>query len=311
MFDNLCEWLGTIFFLTGTLLGGVIYYLFQREKNKNIESALNDSEQDRLLLQNQLFEKSKIENEFDNLSAELTSVRKENQSLANNYQKVHSSLNELKAQASLFDEAKTEKLNLKNRTLRDKIKKLKKKPSVSTTGKNYLSHYQKFLTELDYTIQRAKKDAFRTSKNKRKKISVKAQASAAKKDQKRKKQKAAQKEKLAFYSKKFKAKNPKSTESDFLSEFQHNDSSSRRDLTYLYGITPAIQKILNKENIYSYTDLSKTKISFLRAILAENGKKFAEIDPLNWPIQARIAEKGHWDILNEYKEKMDPYRKSK
>ena len=314
MFDNLYAWLGTILFLTGTLFGGLMYFLFQREKNKNIASAFNESEQERAQLQNQLFEKSKIVNEFDNLSAELTSVKKDNQTLASNYEKVHSSLNALKVQADLFDNAKTEKLNLKNRALKDKIRKLKNKPSVKTTGKDYLSHYQNFLKELDYTIQRAKKDAFRTSKKKKKKSIDKGKltkASSSKKDQKRKKQSAAQKEKLAFYSKKFKTGKTKKAKSKFLSDLQRKDSSSERDLTFLHGITPAIQKVLNKEKIYSFSDLSRTKISSLRAILAKNGNQFSKINPLNWPIQARIAEKGHWDILKEYKEKMDPRRKPK
>jgi predicted flap endonuclease-1-like 5' DNA nuclease len=69
------------------------------------------------------------------------------------------------------------------------------------------------------------------------------------------------------------------------------------DLTKVEGIGKKIQDLLNKNNIYSFKQLSKATITNLKAVLQSGGSKFTMHNPGSWPKQAKLAADGKWDDL--------------
>ncbi len=78
-----------------------------------------------------------------------------------------------------------------------------------------------------------------------------------------------------------------------------NKSTKGDDLTKIEGVGPAIAKLLNGAKIYTFKELSATKISSLQAILTEAGPKFQMHSPGSWPKQASLAAEGRWDDLKK------------
>ena len=76
------------------------------------------------------------------------------------------------------------------------------------------------------------------------------------------------------------------------------------DLTKIEGIGKKIAGLLNKENIVTYKDLSKTTIKKLQLILDEAGSKFNVHDPATWPKQAKLAAAGDWDTLTKLQDEL-------
>jgi WS/DGAT/MGAT family acyltransferase len=59
------------------------------------------------------------------------------------------------------------------------------------------------------------------------------------------------------------------------------------DLTKINGIGPAVATLLYDRGISSFTDLAGLEVGRLQAILREGGARFQNMDPSNWPEQAR------------------------
>ncbi len=76
------------------------------------------------------------------------------------------------------------------------------------------------------------------------------------------------------------------------------------DLTKIEGIGKKIASLLNKENINTYKDLSKTSIKKLQLILDTAGSKFNIHDPGTWPKQAKLAASGDWDSLTKLQDEL-------
>lgn len=74
----------------------------------------------------------------------------------------------------------------------------------------------------------------------------------------------------------------------------------KSDLTKIEGIGPIIQDLLRSNNINSFEDLSKTKVSTLKKILDEN--KLNYHDPTTWPKQSKLAHSGKWEKLLEWQD---------
>jgi len=294
MWDFICDWLPIVAFISGTALGWLINALFERVRRKHLEKLYQNTSNANVALESQLLSKSKLEKDLGRTNSELEKLREEVKILS-------------------IPSAVDPKMHLKNKALRQKIKKLKSKPvvKVKPSDKTSLTEYQAFLGELEKSIKRAKKksaanvptDIVIAKKNSKapkpdKKSTKKVDKNKiAKKSTKKKKGKKKSKGKYDFYKQKFSAK-LSSSPAIILTE-------KERDLTYLYGISESIQDILNENSIFSFNDLSNTKIADLRGYLALAGEEYENIDPLNWPIQARIADKGQWEILDEYKSKME------
>lgn len=75
-----------------------------------------------------------------------------------------------------------------------------------------------------------------------------------------------------------------------LVKVETNQSEIVKDnLKEIKGIGPAIETLLNKNNIYTFSDLGSTSIEKLEEILETNNLRLA--DPKTWPFQAQQAAK--------------------
>ena len=74
------------------------------------------------------------------------------------------------------------------------------------------------------------------------------------------------------------------------------------DLRVIEGIGPKIEQLLNKNGIKSYATLGGMKSKDIKKILEDAGPKFQMHDPSTWPKQAKLAAKGKWENLEDYKE---------
>ncbi len=59
------------------------------------------------------------------------------------------------------------------------------------------------------------------------------------------------------------------------------------DLTKIHGISIDAAKLLNEQGILNFDQLGKSNIQTLRAVLDAAGSPFSNMDPGNWPAQAR------------------------
>lgn len=81
--------------------------------------------------------------------------------------------------------------------------------------------------------------------------------------------------------------------------------SKKDDLTKVEGVGPAIKRLLWKNKIESYKDLSKAPVQELRDILSSAGTMFQMHDPATWAHQAKLASKKKWVELERYQGKLD------
>ena len=86
-------------------------------------------------------------------------------------------------------------------------------------------------------------------------------------------------------------------------EASSTPSSISDDLTKIEGIGPKIAEVLNKKGIYTYADLSSSKVADLRDWLAD--VDLAQHDPKTWSKQATLAKNGKWDALAELQDSLD------
>jgi len=91
-------------------------------------------------------------------------------------------------------------------------------------------------------------------------------------------------------------------------EFDSNTPDSEvaqiDDLTVIEGIGPKIEQLLYDAGITSYQDLSQVSIDQLQQILNEGGNQFNMANPKIWPEQAKMAEAGLWDDLEQYQNEL-------
>lgn len=76
--------------------------------------------------------------------------------------------------------------------------------------------------------------------------------------------------------------------------------SVKDDLTKVEGIGPKIKGLLNDDSIWSFDQLSKTKVSRIEKILANAGPRYRIHSPKTWPEQAKMAYEGKWDELKTW-----------
>lgn len=79
---------------------------------------------------------------------------------------------------------------------------------------------------------------------------------------------------------------------------------ARDDLKLIEGIGPAIERLLNAGNIFSFSQLAATPEETLTAILHNAGPRFRMHDPGSWPRQAALARDGKWEELNELQDRL-------
>ncbi len=64
---------------------------------------------------------------------------------------------------------------------------------------------------------------------------------------------------------------------------------TKDNLKEIKGIGPAIESLLNENNIYTFSDLGSTSVEDLKIILEKKNLRLA--DPESWPAQAQKASK--------------------
>jgi predicted flap endonuclease-1-like 5' DNA nuclease len=77
------------------------------------------------------------------------------------------------------------------------------------------------------------------------------------------------------------------------------------DLTKIEGVGPAIKRLLWKNKLESFKDLSKAPVKELREILDGAGPMFQMHNPSTWARQAKLASQKKWVELERYQNKLD------
>ena len=72
----------------------------------------------------------------------------------------------------------------------------------------------------------------------------------------------------------------------------------KHDLTKIEGVGKKIEALLHKNNINSYSQLSKASIKTIKEILDAAGNKFNMHNPATWPKQAKLAAAAKWEELD-------------
>lgn len=73
--------------------------------------------------------------------------------------------------------------------------------------------------------------------------------------------------------------------------------ASKDNLKKIEGIGPKIETLLNEKGILTFDDLSKAKLTTLKAVLADAGSRFKMHDPGTWAEQAKLAAAGETEKL--------------
>jgi len=73
------------------------------------------------------------------------------------------------------------------------------------------------------------------------------------------------------------------------------------DLKLIEGVGPKMATILNNAGIITFKQLSTTKVTTLREILAAAGPRYKMHNPSNWTKQAKLAAAGKMDELKKLK----------
>lgn len=74
------------------------------------------------------------------------------------------------------------------------------------------------------------------------------------------------------------------------------------DLRVIEGIGPKIEQLLAAAGITTFEQLADSPVNRLREVLDGGGEHYHLHDPTTWPIQARLATNGEWELLREYQE---------
>lgn len=80
-----------------------------------------------------------------------------------------------------------------------------------------------------------------------------------------------------------------------------DDDVQQKTLMDLVDINDKVYAVLLNAGIETFEDLTEAKIADLRLLLEIAGLKPKKFQYSTWPIQARLAQKGEWDLIDEYK----------
>jgi len=81
-------------------------------------------------------------------------------------------------------------------------------------------------------------------------------------------------------------------------------SSKKDKLTLIEGIGPVIEKLLKKNKITTFKQLSNKKSSEIKKILEKKGPRFQMHDPTTWTKQAKLANEGKWKELEKLQDEL-------
>lgn len=86
-----------------------------------------------------------------------------------------------------------------------------------------------------------------------------------------------------------------------------NMESHKDDLKKLWGIGPKIERVLNDNGIYLYSQIASVPADRITDILRRAGSRFRMSSNKlheSWPKQARLADRGEWDELKALTDKL-------
>lgn len=86
--------------------------------------------------------------------------------------------------------------------------------------------------------------------------------------------------------------------------------SVKDDLKKVEGIGPKIQELLNNDGIWSFIQLSTSRVNRLKKILDNAGPRYRMHTPETWPEQAKMAAEGKWDELKIWQDNHKGGRKN-
>ncbi len=91
-------------------------------------------------------------------------------------------------------------------------------------------------------------------------------------------------------------------ESTLMSGTKRKASKIKIDFTCIEGVGPKINQILMKAGYKTFEDLSSAKINDLKKVLNDAGPRYQMHNPKFWAKQAKMAAKGEWTKLQEFKD---------
>lgn len=74
------------------------------------------------------------------------------------------------------------------------------------------------------------------------------------------------------------------------------------DLKIVEGIGPKIEALFHQQGIQSWKALAECSTERCQQILDGGGKSYRIHDPASWPMQAKMAQGGHWQKLWEWQQ---------
>lgn len=75
------------------------------------------------------------------------------------------------------------------------------------------------------------------------------------------------------------------------------------DLKIVEGIGPKIEGLFHNFGITTWKDLSEVSTVKCQEVLNSGGKRYRIHDPASWPMQAKMAYEGKWEILAKWQDK--------
>jgi small subunit ribosomal protein S2 len=75
------------------------------------------------------------------------------------------------------------------------------------------------------------------------------------------------------------------------------------DLTKIEGVGPKAAEALEAAGMGTYAELAKSDADKIKETLTEASSRMAHLDPTSWPKQAKMADDGKWDELQEWQDK--------
>ncbi|WP_299873967.1 helix-hairpin-helix domain-containing protein [uncultured Cocleimonas sp.] len=86
--------------------------------------------------------------------------------------------------------------------------------------------------------------------------------------------------------------------------FNENELKDYDDLKRIEGVGPKIEELLNKNGIYTFSQLHNSKQQRLKDILESAGNSFNMHNPDTWPHQAGMAHNNDWKALADYQKSL-------
>ena len=81
-------------------------------------------------------------------------------------------------------------------------------------------------------------------------------------------------------------------------------TGEKDDLTKLWGIGPAVDKVLQSKGVYTFNQLAGMPLKMLQGIITAAGPRFTLVQPELWIPQAKVAATGNMDELEVLKKKI-------